>query len=352
MGRRGRADLDGCIINALDAGKTYWVKLTASTEDAEGETISLGSYVLDIVTCPEVSDSTTYKITSMSKGKCTISWSALKDADTYIVKYWKKNDSKNQQTATTNKTSITLNLKKNTLYGAIVAPAKTSSCGFTAAGWPEAERINNTKVKSVLRDYIYAAPENNGSISATFIDSKKLKLKLSKKNSVSDGFEWQIFDKNGKKLASKTVTKNTNGAMTISSPKIKKNSVYQIKVRTYTINDNGTKCYSSPTTKWVSRRLNAYNIKLKKNIKIQWDKIDGVNRYVVYAANGQTDNISKFKQVGTVKSNKNVYTIKKVNGKKLKKGKTYSIYVVPQKKVNGKYITLVDQPITFYAEVQ
>lgn len=349
----GDADLDGCTINDLNAGKTYWVKLEASKELGESP-VFCGSYVFDVVTCPEVPANTSYKVTGMSKGKCTLSWSAITGADSYILKYWKKDDIPNQQTVTTTKTSTTLTLKKNTLYGAIIAPARTSSSGFTAAGWPEAERINNNKVDAALREYIYAAPENIGSISASFdvSNKQKIKLKLSKKNALSDGFEWQILDKNGKKLVSKNVTKNKNGSVTISSSKIKKNSVYQIKVRTYTINDNGTKCYSSPTTKYISRRPVSYTVSQKKNVKIKWDKIDGANRYVIYATTGKTKNVSKFKQVATVKSNKNVYTIKKINGKKLKKGKTYSIYVIPQKKVNGKYITLVDSPVIIYSQVR
>ena len=63
-------------------------------------------------------------------------------------------------------------------------------------------------------------------------------------------------------------------------------------------------------------------IRAKKGIQINWDKIKGANRYVVYVSNKKDSGYKKFQtttKTGTV--------IKKCGKSKLKSGKTYYFYI-------------------------
>ena len=79
-----------------------------------------------------------------------------------------------------------------------------------------------------------------------------------------------------------------------------------------------------------------------KKVTFNWGKVDGADRYVIYAAYCGKGN--KYKKYKTVKSNVTKIEIKKLNGKKVNPKKNIKVYVVAQKKVNGKYKTIFTSP--------
>ena len=68
--------------------------------------------------------------------------------------------------------------------------------------------------------------------------------------------------------------------------------------------------------------------------KLKWNKIAGVKSYTVFASDRTSGG---FEKVATTKSNK--YTITKVHGKEMKKGKTYYYYVKAVVKHGGRSYT-------------
>ena len=66
------------------------------------------------------------------------------------------------------------------------------------------------------------------------------------------------------------------------------------------------------------------------------------DRYVIYVV--YCGDYNKYKQIGTINGNATTYNIKKLNGKKIDPKQNVKAYVVPQKKANGKYITIFESP--------
>ena len=61
-----------------------------------------------------------------------------------------------------------------------------------------------------------------------------------------------------------------------------------------------------------------------KNIKLKWKAVKGARKYVIYG--NKCGKSNKMKKLATVKGSK--YTVKKVNGKKLAKGKYYKFVLI------------------------
>ena len=156
----------------------------------------------------------------------------------------------------------------------------------------------------------------------------------------ADGYQYQLYtaykDKDSK---IKTVTTSSTYPQTyIKTSALKKHNFYKVRVRAYALNSKNEKMYGGWSSwKYVSPQpdvTKAKNNKSKKGIQINWDKIKGANRYVVYVSNKKDSGYKKFQtttKTGTV--------ITKCGKSKLKSGKTYYFYIAPQKKVDNKYVS-------------
>ena len=157
----------------------------------------------------------------------------------------------------------------------------------------------------------------------------------------ADGYQYQLYtaykDKDSKiktVISTDTLLANTY----IKASALKKNNFYKVRVRAYALNSKNEKMYGDWSSwKYVSPQPDVTKIKnnkSKKGIQISWDKIKGANRYVVYVSTKKASGYKKFQtttKTGTV--------ITKYGKNKLKSGKTYYFYVVPQKKVGNKYVS-------------
>ncbi len=148
----------------------------------------------------------------------------------------------------------------------------------------------------------------------------------------ADSYEYIVYNSKGKKLQTGTTTKY--GRNFSYSKKVSNNMVYKVKVRaiseimgtTYTTPwSEYCYCFTQPRVKSVK----ATNGKLA----IKWDKITGATGYDVYVS---TNPKKGYKKVKTVGKNTSSVTVKKVKGKKVKKSKTYYVYVESVKKVGKK----------------
>ena len=317
-------------LTKLGAGKVYYVRITPFKYNIEGlnkytKVKGTTSRPLRVVTAP---DSTPASLTHVKSSTDTIKvkWSAVPGADTYEVEYYI--DSSKARKCVTTKTGVTLKkLAKNETYTIYVTAGRRYADGTTTA-WSDNDLykwgipVKPSKVSGVDVTHYWQ------NLSEICVENSRI--------GCADGYQYQLYtaykDKDSK---IKTVT--TSSAYTyIKTSALKKHNFYKVKVRAYALNSKNEKMYGGWSSwKYVSPQpdvTKAKNNKSKKGIQINWDKIKGANRYVVYVSNKKDSGYKKFQtttKTGTV--------ITKCGKSKLKSGKTYYFYVVAQKKVDNKY---------------
>ena len=162
------------------------------------------------------------------------------------------------------------------------------------------------------------------------------------KQTGADGYEYRFMNDDGI-----DIEHSTTSSARLSVSHIKNNQVYKGTVRAYST-INGVKYYSDwcptayfmtqpakgPTRGYENRELGA-SVSGGK-LKVNWEKVKGINQYNVYVA---TKRGGAFKKVKTLGANKKSYTVKKVGKKKIKGNKTYYVYVEGVKIVNGNRYT-------------
>ena len=316
-------------ISNLEAGKTYYVRITPFVNDSKtyekiwGDT----SAPVAVVTKPDKAPATLTH-TKSTTNSITVNWSAVPGADVYEVEYYTTSTAKMQ--CITTGTSVTLkNLTKNASYTIRVTGGRKYADGMTIAWSGDYISRGNVSVK----------PSKVSGVEVNYYWQNLSEISV--RNSTiecADGYQYQLYtaykDKDSK---IKTVT--TSSAYTyIKTSALKKHNFYKVKVRAYALNSKNEKMYGSWSSwKYVSPQPDVTKIKnnkSKKGIQISWDKIKGANRYVVYVSTKKDSGYKKFQtttKTGTV--------IKKCGKNKLKSGKNYYFYVEPQKKVGNKYVS-------------
>ena len=149
----------------------------------------------------------------------------------------------------------------------------------------------------------------------------------------ADGYQAVLYTKAGKKVETLTVSEYSTRA-TFSKAKLTR--CYKVRIRPYVVLANtSTKVYGAwssylkavPGAKMKS--LSSKSV-TKSKIKVQWSKVTGASKYIVYVARskGYTSSASNlsFKKVATLTKAKSSYTIKKVGSKKVNT-KNYYYYV-------------------------
>ena len=316
-------------ISNLEAGKTYYVRITPFVEDDDTYEIIWGdtSAPVKVVTAPDKAPATLTH-TKSTTNSITVNWSAVPGADIYQVEYY--TDSSKAMKCVTTGTSITLKkLAKNEAYTVYITGGRKYADGTTVA-WSDS---------SISKLGIPVKPSNVSGVEVNYYWQNLSEICVENSRiGCADGYQYQLYtaykDKDSK---IKTVT--TSSAYTyIKTSALKKHNFYKVKVRAYALNSKNEKMYGSwSSQKYVSPQPDVTKIKnnkSKKGIQISWDKIKGANRYVVYVSTKKDSGYKKFQtttKTGTV--------IKKCGKNKLKSGKNYYFYVEPQKKVGNKYVS-------------
>ena len=327
-------------LTKLGAGKVYYVRITPFKYNIEGwnkytKVMGTTSQPLRIVTAPDTA-SATLTHTKSSTNTIGLKWSEVPGADVYQVVY-SQSGTTNEFTKETTGTSVTLkNLSKDARYTIKVCAGKKYTdgtgrawgLGTTKYGVP----VKPTKVEGVKVKGYY---QNLSKINIT-----------NKAKASADGYQYQIYtaykgqDKETK-VKSITVNQNNPGtsnqvsaSMKLSA--LKNHNFYKVRVRAYSLNSKDEKIYGVWSSwKYVSPQPDVTKKqKVNKGIKVNWDKIKGADRYVVYVSTKKDSGYKKFQTTG-----KNSTTITKYGKNKLKSGKTYYFYVVAQKKVDNKYLS-------------
>lgn len=312
-------------ISGLSAGSSYYVQVGTSTKNTWGSAPAdtVWSSAIEVVTCPEKVEATTIKQTGATTTSITLGWTAPAGATRYSIKYWPESGKEDTaKTVTSAKNSVTLkSLAKNKEYSIKIYSERTSSAGYTASysnyGYVYGIGVLPTKVTGVENTTFYSY-----SNSADF-EWKSL--------GSADGYKYYVYNNSGKKILSGT----TNGArLSLYSSKLSSAQFYRIKVCGYiNLANNKVKCGECSDVLYFARTPHSkVNAKQSgSNIKVSWNKVTGATGYTVYVS---TKEKSGYKKAVTItKGSKTSTTIKKYGNSKLKKGKTYYIRVVANKKV-------------------
>lgn len=156
------------------------------------------------------------------------------------------------------------------------------------------EEINNKDKEDDIKATV-AKP----TISKAILSNKVLSVKFTTKDKTRTGIQYRIYYKNGTKLY-KVADKKTK-KLSLKVKNIKKNNVYFVQARTYTVN-GGKTTYS----KWSNKKyfIQQANVTKKAKNTIKWQKINGAKSYVVY---GSAKKNGKYTKIKTIKAGKNTY---------------------------------------------
>lgn len=327
-------------LTKLGAGKVYYVRITPFKYNIQGinkytKVEGTASQPFRIVTAPDTAPANLTH-TKSSTDTISLKWSAVPGADVYQIVY-SQSGTTNEFTKETTGTSVTLKkLSKNARYTVKVRAGKKYTDGVGRA-WGS----YNTKYDVPVKPSQVEGVKVNG----YYQNLSKISI-VNKAKASADGYQYQIYtaykgqDKETK-VKSITVNQNNPGnsnqvSASMKSSALQNHNFYKVRVRAYALNSKNEKIYGTWSSwKYVSPQPDITKKKsTKKGIKVNWDKIKGADRYVVYVS---TKKDSGYKKFGT--TGKTGTTITKYGKSKLKSGKTYYFYVVPQKKVNDKYMS-------------
>ncbi len=162
-----------------------------------------------------------------------------------------------------------------------------------------------------------------------------------------DGYQMRVYTLKGKEVG-KVDMKNSKSSQIRITSKNMTETTYCAKVRAYK-KYQGKTYYGGWSSKcYAIRQPRCQGMYDRRNyLAVRWETIEGATSYDVYASTKK--NQKSFKKVATVKKT-NLTLISKVNKKKIKKGKTYYVYVIAKMKKGGK--TNVSARTHAYTEVK
>lgn len=139
-----------------------------------------------------------------------------------------------------------------------------------------------------------------------------------------DGYQWEFQNSKGKKM------KTVDGSSSIDISKFIEGTFYKYRVRTYVKGAEGNLYSAWSDFRYIGISKEFGGTAAKKKIKVSWSKVSGASKYTVYLS---TSSEGGYKKVAVVKGSST--TIKKLNKKALKSGKTYYVRVIAQN-ANGQ----------------
>ena len=201
-------------------------------------------------------------------------------------------------------------------------------------GW---SYVNTTPVKYTTKQF---------SSYNFYSSSKKVDFVVSKAAG-STGTKLEIYQlSNGKKK--KTLT--SKGTY-FDAFKFASNTAYKYRVRSYYTNDTTKKTYYGS---WSSYRyfaaptISGSYTTAAKGINVTLKKGSGIIKYKVQVSAKKNSGFKTVKTIKVGKKSKYTYKITKCSGKKLKKGKTYYIRVIPVLKGNKSSDAYGTATVSFY----
>lgn len=301
--------------SGLTPGMTYYFRARAYEYQYPNNIYGPWSPSTTVVTTPVQIPYQKVIQTNAGTTSVTLQWDKSEGATGYNV-YRVESSQEILVGKTASNTYVINNLKAGSTYKYKVYPERSAGSYTAAASY--GTTVSDVKtvpanVKNIITDYGYK-------------NIKKASVQWERAEN-ANGYEIALYTLKNKKIGSTKVLNYNTNSYTFSN--IKK-EFYKVKVRAYIQLKTGKK-YSSWSTSYIAIQPEVEGKKSGTGIKASWDKINGATNYTVYISSKRS---SGYKKVTTTKSTKTL--IKKYGSSKLRKGRTYYIYVVANKKVGNK----------------
>lgn len=311
------SDPNSLYASGLTAGRTYYARVGICDDWTYVNSVQIPenprevSAAIDVVTSPSGYPTATQ--TKATTKSFSVAITGVTGANYYTVIY----NNLTVAQGTSNKLTTANTLLPGTGYWIRAYAARRSSSGYIAYGSYDYE-----KVKTLAN----AVPKGSFGVSNAWLNIDSFRFAVSAGNIDADGWQWQFTNTKGNK-----VLRNAAGSGFYASSL--KGTFYKYRVRSYVECGTG-KSYSAWSTFKTFAIPKSISVKgSKKALRVSIGKVSGSTKLAVYIS---TKEKSGFKKVKTVSAKKRSLTIKKIGKKKLKKGKTYYIKVVPMAKVGKK----------------
>jgi hypothetical protein len=314
----------------LSAASSYYVRVVpfyqkwnALNEEYE-RVYGTVSEAFEIVTAPNAGPKKVTQTAAAVNG-FTVQWDAVSGASGYYVDYYRAGSTK-KTTKNITKNQITLTkLTKNSEYNLYVTPYRKSASGFVA--------VDETIYTAGYNIPVRPSKAGKATVTKLWQSIGKVNLKT-KKIACADGYQYVLYSvSSGKKIASGSSTGYSSAD--IKSAKLKKSAVCKVRVRAY-VTVKGKKVYGAWSGwTYICASGQVTLTRSKTGIHASWSKVTGADRYVVYIS---TDKDSGYRKcLVTAKTSCDIKSYGKAN---IETDKKYYVYVIPQVKVSGRYVSV------------
>lgn len=313
-------------ISGLSAGKSYYIRVWMLDETGNRQAVS---DKLEAVTAPEGVVENLVQTNGKDSSTLSCSWDRAVGANAYRLDWITHDYSTKTWGVWTIQPMEDINTwqlpaKQDTGYAIHIFKGLKSADGYVAYAdqfaevflYPVPSKV--TKVQMLVSGIHRFWPEE-GSVRFGWNPSIG-----------AEGYEYVVYGYHGKKLFSGTTKEYRN--VWVQHEKLTNDQFMKIKVRAYNTVDGKRRYGEWSEECYFAKCLRNVRISKKEDgLRIAWSKTKGAKNYTVYASVKQN---SGYKKLGT--TSKNRYQIKKVNGRKLVRGKVYYFKVIANKKVGKK----------------
>lgn len=324
-------DPNNLTAEGLSAGKSYYARVTGysfAEYDWFEEKWNFGTITaatsepIEVVTVPDVKD-----IAAVQAGATTTGFSVAFQnvADTGANYFrlisegeiWGEGDSTIVDTTKT--------LAAGSEYWLFCHACRKSAEGFVAMD------EYSSYAYCLFKTSMNALNKNNFGVTNAWTNINTYDFAVNDSTSARDGIHFQFATVAGKVKKDEYV-----GGDSVSLSNFIQGTFYMYRVRSY-VNCGSDRAYSA----WSGYKTIAYPKTVTgkssgKALKVNWSSVSGASGYTIYVSAKENSGYKKFKSLNAKTRS---VSIKKVAGKKIKKGKTYYIRIVPTAKINNKTVS-------------
>ncbi len=306
-------------ISNLTSSRTYYVVVKAVYKKENGKyKIGPAGKRLEVVTSPSKTAKSTIKQIKATPHYIRFKWDKVRGANRYIVYV---NDKKK---AVVKKNAVSIRVRTGSVNNVRVVPVKRSSSGFMAKG-------GNIEAYD-----FYSSPKRPKRVAAFRYNN--LLWQPTESNTVTigwtkaagdkydpTGYQMEVYSLEGRRL---NLYYSTKTKLSINIPSVE-NKGFKVRVRAY-VKINGKKYFG----KWTDMQTVIPQAKIsmkrtgRNSVEINWESVENVTKYHVYACNDIKAEKPEWYEVATVGAGTNSYEYNNCI-----EGKYTAMYVIPEVQV-------------------